>query len=680
MDTITVHGEGHWHRVETLQPADSTTPSPSLPRSTTWSESKLGNWLFEFLWLLLSLFSFLAIAIVLSVYDGKPLPRLPLGITLNTFVALFSSTSKASFMIPIVEAISQCKWNWFRTGQPLSDFETFDTASRGFWGSVILIWRFKWRSIASLGAVVTILSIVSTPITQQVIEYPTRLAISQAANNVTTNAIKAWAFDPKVGPRAPVETILSTVLNNFLTRLSDPIQPLDVPCPTGACTFPVFNSLGICVKSANITSLLTVAETTPNPDAWPLQMLLTNVTRQYEISLGSASRECNMTVPSTLGFRTCRTHTNESFGFWDDEDLMAAKVYSFPLIYSMMDSKIFIDPSDPGPVRWGAVEIFFHLCVNTYNVSISSGTLSSTPIASAHLRPANNTNTPLGIVCNEMTNSAEPLQCFPSRGAEEEKTFLALGDPSKPDSMDQRDYFRAQRSSLYTLIDALHYAAAGLYLYDPIDNSDNGWTISSGITQVVEALYNNEGRFFNDTEPLDPKVQVERVMVIMGNVATGLTNMMRSAKEWTDGEQRFNTELVSGDALAEVTFVFVQWGWIGYMAFEICLASVFLTMTVIYTGRLDVKVLKTSPLATLLALDAGVRSAVGGITTTKEVERNARGAKVGLVGDGDVTSLSELKGSPNVETVSSVLSAEKPGGTGGDFNSGIFTSSSRDNN
>ncbi|KAK0716263.1 hypothetical protein B0H67DRAFT_448388, partial [Lasiosphaeris hirsuta] len=161
-------------------------------------------------------------------------------------------------MIPIIEAISQCKWNWFHTEHPLSDFETFDTASRGFWGAVTLIWRFKWRSVASLGSVVAILSIVSSPVTQQVIEYPTRLAISQTANNVTTKAVKSWAFDPNVGPRAVGETILSTVLTGFLTRLSDPIQPLDVPCPTGACTFPVFNSLGICVKSANISSLLTV--------------------------------------------------------------------------------------------------------------------------------------------------------------------------------------------------------------------------------------------------------------------------------------------------------------------------------------------------------------------------------------------------------------------------------------
>jgi hypothetical protein len=82
---------------------------------------------------------------VLLIYDGQALPQLPLSITLNTFIAFFSTISKAAFMLPIAEAISQCKWNWFRQDRPLSDFETFDEASRGFWGSVTLLFRVRWR-------------------------------------------------------------------------------------------------------------------------------------------------------------------------------------------------------------------------------------------------------------------------------------------------------------------------------------------------------------------------------------------------------------------------------------------------------------------------------------------------------------------------------------------------------
>ncbi len=85
------------------------------------------------------------IVVVLVLCDDEAIPELPLHMTLNTFVAFFSTLSKAAFMLPIAEAISQCKWNWFRRDQPLLDFETFDEASRGFLGSVALLGRVRWR-------------------------------------------------------------------------------------------------------------------------------------------------------------------------------------------------------------------------------------------------------------------------------------------------------------------------------------------------------------------------------------------------------------------------------------------------------------------------------------------------------------------------------------------------------
>jgi len=88
--------------------------------------------------------------VVLLLCDNRPLPDLPLNITLNTFVAFFSTISKAAFMLPIAEAISQCKWNWFHSDRPLADFETFDEASRGFWGSVALLSRLRWKCVFCL--------------------------------------------------------------------------------------------------------------------------------------------------------------------------------------------------------------------------------------------------------------------------------------------------------------------------------------------------------------------------------------------------------------------------------------------------------------------------------------------------------------------------------------------------
>lgn len=83
-------------------------------------------------------------------------------ISLNTFLAFFTTFSKFSFLTPIYEALSQWKWNLFAahhrregggaddqdyrdTGRPLADFQILASASRGFWGSWKLLVRFKWR-------------------------------------------------------------------------------------------------------------------------------------------------------------------------------------------------------------------------------------------------------------------------------------------------------------------------------------------------------------------------------------------------------------------------------------------------------------------------------------------------------------------------------------------------------
>ncbi len=85
------------------------------------------------------------IVVVLVRADGAAPPDWPLGITLNTFVAFFTSLARVAFMLPVVEGIGQLKWLWFASPQPrpLADFAAFDEASRGAFGSLKLLMRFK---------------------------------------------------------------------------------------------------------------------------------------------------------------------------------------------------------------------------------------------------------------------------------------------------------------------------------------------------------------------------------------------------------------------------------------------------------------------------------------------------------------------------------------------------------
>lgn len=79
------------------------------------------------------------LALVLQQYDGIPLRRWPWSINLNSFISVISTISKATMMVPIVSAIGQLKWQWFLQPRSIGDIQAFDSASRGPFGSVALI-------------------------------------------------------------------------------------------------------------------------------------------------------------------------------------------------------------------------------------------------------------------------------------------------------------------------------------------------------------------------------------------------------------------------------------------------------------------------------------------------------------------------------------------------------------
>jgi hypothetical protein len=77
-----------------------------------------------------------------------------------------------------------------------------------------------------------------------------------------------------------------------------------------------------------------------------------------------------------------------------------------------------------------------------------------------------------------------------------------------------------------------------------------------------------------------------------------------------------NSILIWGQAWETTVFARVQWGWLGLLAGEIGMAIAFFCYTVYATHQMGVKPLKSSSMATLLALDAQSRVAVeGGVAT-----------------------------------------------------------------
>jgi hypothetical protein len=106
------------------------------------------------------------------ILHNHPLRKWPPGLAV---INVLSKIASAALILPISEAIGQLKCSWFyKHSRAAIDFEIFDTASRGAWGSFFLLCRTKGRSLAAFGALLTVLLLAIDTFFQQLTDLPTR--------------------------------------------------------------------------------------------------------------------------------------------------------------------------------------------------------------------------------------------------------------------------------------------------------------------------------------------------------------------------------------------------------------------------------------------------------------------------------------------------------------------------
>ncbi|KAF2011396.1 hypothetical protein BU24DRAFT_280276 [Aaosphaeria arxii CBS 175.79] len=243
---------------------------------TLWRYSLSRNvfkrWLLETISWAISALCMAGIVIVLFRLQNRNSDEWPLGnygITLNTYVAILSRIASAALLLPVSEALGQLKWSWFFQGESkkMWDFEIFDNASRGPWGSFQLLLRTKGRKLAALGACIVLLALALDPFFQQVVDFPDRYI--KAGNGILT---KTRLFEPKF-QEIWVDGALSSGLDDLFVRTTYPyfygngsvpipfgnsVRPdIPVSCPTSNCTWEPYETLGMCSACENVSDLLT---------------------------------------------------------------------------------------------------------------------------------------------------------------------------------------------------------------------------------------------------------------------------------------------------------------------------------------------------------------------------------------------------------------------------------------
>jgi hypothetical protein len=234
------------------------------------SRNVVKRWLLEIISWTLSACCMAGIVIVLICYKDKRIPKWPLGLTLNAYISVLSKVASAALLLPVSEALGQLKWSWFQgsKSQKMWDFEIFDNASRGPWGSLLLLVRTKGKSLAALGAAVTLFALALDPFFQQVVEYADHWKLQTETGSIPV----ATSYRPYLSGkeyRNGFETIeldpiiMGAAQQFFYDNGTKPTTfgrgvraEIPLACPYSNCTWPEYETLGICSECTEASDLL----------------------------------------------------------------------------------------------------------------------------------------------------------------------------------------------------------------------------------------------------------------------------------------------------------------------------------------------------------------------------------------------------------------------------------------
>lgn len=164
---------------------------------------QLGGWWWELIAMLLSLVSAALLIPVLVRVDGLAVEDWPYAILPNTLLSILTNVTKTAMMVPVAACVSQMKWDHFyHRANPLDHLQLYDDASRGPYGSFMLLFTGRAKVLSAWAfAIITLIALGIDPSTQQTIETRTRhadmmnvTALVGLAQNYSSKAFVSSSF------------------------------------------------------------------------------------------------------------------------------------------------------------------------------------------------------------------------------------------------------------------------------------------------------------------------------------------------------------------------------------------------------------------------------------------------------------------------------------------------------
>ncbi|KAJ0421422.1 hypothetical protein BJY00DRAFT_282244 [Aspergillus carlsbadensis] len=254
------------------------------------------EWLLESISSILALGLLVGIAVIFAYMDNKRLDAWNSRVSLNATISILTTACTTALMHGVSTFIGQSKWLYFKKGpRKLAHLEIFDGASRGVWGSILLLANIPWN-LATIGALVTILRLGFSPFAQQVVLIEQR-NVSTPDSTATFGYAHAYTHHNFAGAAAATEEAIPQ---------DSGMQSAIYQGLFGVNTTEPFHCSGTCQWSGSYISLGFRSE-------------CRNVT---EATLQAASCEtqgsrtsCNMTAPNGVDLRTDHMWTSSAMTF-----------------------------------------------------------------------------------------------------------------------------------------------------------------------------------------------------------------------------------------------------------------------------------------------------------------------------------------------------------------------------
>ncbi|KAL9571891.1 hypothetical protein ACKAV7_003880 [Fusarium commune] len=503
------------------------------------------SWWREIAWCVFAAGLLVVLVALLKTHDKKPAPEW--FVSLNAVVAAIATICRASMVIPVSESLSQLKWNAFaRSQRPLDDLKTFDQASRGPFGSLLLLSKTKGRllGVSTVAAIILISGLATSSLTQATIAFGPQLR--RLSENAIAN--KASSINSDNWHQLQDQLMNGAFQAFFISERQRKSLQLNPSCPS-SCHWNKFRTIDICDVQRNVTDQLKLKLLDPDNlgDFDQTQAVDPDEDIEYwVVTLGERFQVDDINSYNWV-CATESTNTDEAKGLWGDD------MDKFPITTLTTQLFIYKKLSYPGyqPVRsykgvmspYIAVAVTWYWCIKEYEIDLTAGT--------THIKA-------------------------------EETDYQVINGSQNTFTLD-RDFILVDKQTLERFPVTLgNWGLSSAWKIEPMGRANDAmWG------QASHRIIGNAKLIEDD--PWD------NIMAWREDATTAMSALVRTYK--TD-----ESNTIQGYAEIGQPTIIIHWAWLSLLVTQILLMVVFVIYVILETAKLDIQVVKGSNIAELKAM------------------------------------------------------------------------------